>query len=160
MGMIWAQAFPFVALQFFEEGDTISKDTITLFLIGSFSAWFLLNIAFFCIIDISYLGTFFRTQTAPQYTCEWYLTNVEDSKRWDAVFENRLSYSKSIHGDIKVWVAANIDRWKEDRPAWFNIELIPDEFLTEAVIEEGGKNRRRSVNMRIMGGSDKVYIAQ
>ena len=59
MSMVWAQAFPFVALQFYEEGDTISKDTITAILIGSFSAWLLLNIAFFCTINLNYLGTFF-----------------------------------------------------------------------------------------------------
>jgi len=38
ISMIWAQAFPSVALQFYEESDTIAKGTITLFLIGSFSS--------------------------------------------------------------------------------------------------------------------------
>ena len=48
MSIVWAQAFPFIALQFYEESDTISKDAITLGLVGSFSVWLLLNIAFFC----------------------------------------------------------------------------------------------------------------
>jgi len=33
INMVWAQAFPFVALQFFEDGDTERKGTITLFLV-------------------------------------------------------------------------------------------------------------------------------
>jgi len=37
ISMVWAQAFPFVALQFYEEGDTISKDAITAIIVGSFS---------------------------------------------------------------------------------------------------------------------------
>jgi len=51
-------------LLFYEENDTIAKDAITLILIGSFSAWLLLNVAFFCTIDLGYLGTFFGTKTA------------------------------------------------------------------------------------------------
>jgi len=55
-----------------------------------------------------------------------------------------------------VWVAANIDRWKDDNPVWLSIDIIDDEFLPEAVIEaEGGKyHRRSSVTMQIMGGLD------
>ena len=78
MSMVWAQAFPFVALQFFEESDTISKDAIALILVGSFSSWLLLNIAFFCTINLNYLGTFFGTKTAPQYTCEYFQTCKKD----------------------------------------------------------------------------------
>jgi len=58
--MVWAQAFPFVALQLYEGDD---KDSITIFLIGSFSLWLALNVAFFCTIDLNYLNTFFGTFT-------------------------------------------------------------------------------------------------
>jgi len=162
LSMVWAQAFPFVALQFVEESDMTTKDAITLFLIGSFSVWLILNVAFFYIIDISYLGTFFGTQTAPQYTCEYFATSTQDYQWWAAVFSNWLSYTKSIHDDVKVWLAANIDRWKDEKPDWFNIELISDEFLPAAVIEaEGGKYRRQSSGFmrEIIGGSDKVHPA-
>ena len=67
--MVWAQAFPFVALQFYEDSDT-KKVALTIFLVGSFASWLLLNIAFFSTINLNYLGTFFGTKTAPQYTCE------------------------------------------------------------------------------------------
>jgi len=150
--MIWAQAFPFVALQFFEEGSTISKGTITLILIGSFSSWLLLNVAFFCTIDLSYLGTFFGTKTAPQYTCEYFSTSKEDFQKWDAVFENQLSYTTSIHNDVRTWVSDNIVRWQQERPQFFKIEMIPDDLLPRSIFEaEGGVNRRRSSVREIVG---------
>ena len=66
-------------------------------------------------------------------------------------FGKRISYTKSIHGEIKEWVAANIDRWREENPEWFDIQLIPDEFLPpRVIIAEGGTSRKRrsSVSMR------------
>jgi len=147
-------------LQFYDDEGVASKEMLSKVLAGCLGSWLLLNIAFFCIFDMSFLGTFFGKQTAPQYTCEYFLTSTEDYQRWDAVFENRISYTKSIHCDVKVWVAANIRRWQLEKPDFFNIELISDEFLPAAVIEaEGGKNRRRStgVTMQIMGGAVKVH---
>jgi len=153
MLMVWAQVFPFVALQF-HEGDETAKKTLTTFLVSCFSLWLILNIIFFCTIDLSYLGTFFGTKTGPQYTCELFKTSEEDSQRFDAVFDTRIDYSKSIHREVRQWVASNITRWKEDKPDWFNIEMIPDAFLPTAVVEaEGGKNRKRSsVSIREMIG--------
>ena len=50
-----------------------------------------------------------------------------------------------MHEQVKDWVTANIDRWKEDKPDWFKIEMIPDDLLPEIVLEaEGGHNRKRS----------------
>jgi len=153
MSMIWAQAFPFVALQYF---DGEMKDIMSGFLAVSFSAWLVLNIIFFCTIDLSYLNTFFGTKTAPQYTCELYLTSKDDFQKFDAVFTNRIDYTKSIHEEVKLWVAANIDKWKREKPDWFNTEIIPDEFLPKHVFEEegGAKRRRRrsSVSLREMVG--------
>jgi len=46
-----------------------------------------------------------------------------------------------------------------DNPDWFKIELIPDEFLPQAVLEaEGGTNRKRrrsSVSLREMVGLEE-----
>jgi len=143
--MVWAQAFPFIALQFFEEGDTKTKDAITLFLIGSFSSWLLLNIVFFSTTDLSYLKTFFGTKTAPQYTCERFVdAEGDDGKKWSAAFENIMSYKKTIKTTVKAWVENNIARWQREKPEWFKIEMIPDDFLQENVLQlEGGTARRR-----------------
>ena len=59
-------------------------------------------------------------------------------------FETRMSFTNAIHdSDVKSWVADNIDRWKEEAPSWFKIEMIPDDFLPRSVLEaEGGAARR------------------
>ena len=51
--MVWVQVLPFVALYLFEGED---KETFAMILVGSFTLWLLLNIAFFCTIDLAYLG--------------------------------------------------------------------------------------------------------
>ncbi len=141
--MIWAQVFPFVALQFFE-GEL--KTEIETGLIVSFTIWLSLNIAFFGTIDLAYLHTFFGAMTAPQYTVQCFKEAKNDAMRWDAVFARRISYTKPIHPEIKEWVKGNIERWRSEKPSWFQVDLIPDEFLPVDVFEaEGGARRRRSV---------------
>ena len=155
LSMLWAQAFPFVALQFYDVDEEM-KSRITIFLGGSFGLWVALNVMFFCTVDLSYVHTFFGTMTGPQYSCKMFLETEEDSLKWDAVFTNRIQYTESIHGEVKEWVKANIDTWKSDNPEWFVIEKIPDDFLPKEMFEaEGGAKRRRSsLSLReIIGGT-------
>jgi len=141
--MIWAQVFPFVALQFFE-GEL--KSEIETGLMVSFTVWLLLNIVFLGTIDLAYLPTFFGTMTGSQYTIQLYKDAKDDAMRWDAVFTRRISYTKPIHRDIKDWVKENIERWRSEKPSWFKVDLIPNDFLPVDVFEaEGGAKRRRSV---------------
>jgi len=153
LSMMWSQVFPFVALTIYDEdgtndpednGDALGEG-IAFALICSFVIWSLLNVYFFCTIDLSYIGTFFGTKTAPQYTCELFLTGKDDFSKFRAVFKNRISYTKKVHVEVKKWVAENIKQWIEERPDWFKIERIPDEYLPKDVLEaEGGARRRRS----------------
>ena len=151
ISILWAQAFPFVALQYF---DGEMKDIMTGVLAVSFMAWMVLNIIFFCTIHLSYLNTFFGTKTGPQYTCELYLTSKDDSQKFDAIFGTRIQYTKTIHEQVKEWVAKNIHQWRRDQPDWFKIEMIPDEYLPKEIFEaEGGAKRRRSsVSLREIVG--------
>ena len=177
VSMLWAQAMPFVALYLYKEIDHdhvqdalgISNTTSTLpasddtkldktallhFLSCSITLWLVLNVAFFCTIDLSYAGTFFDLMTASQCAVSCYLASNEDSQKFWWVFGSRLSYSKPIHDDMKEWVKNNIDRWRAEKAAWFSIDWIPDDFLpAEVVVLEGGANRRRSsVSLRELAG--------
>jgi len=90
-------------------------------------------------------------------------TSVEESAKFRAAFGNRLSFTKILHEQVKVWVAANIDRWKVDKPDWFKIEKIPDELLPEIVLEaEGGHHRKRSTASirKMIGGIGSAVDAQ
>jgi len=141
--MVWAQIFPFVALQYFE-GELKSK--IETGLIMSFTVWLLLNIAFFGTIDLAYLHTFFGTMTGPQYAIQCFKDAKNDAMRWNAVFTHRISFTKPIHPEIKKWVKENIERWRSENLSWFQVDLIPDDFLPIGVFEaEGGARRKRSV---------------
>ena len=118
-----------MALQFYD-GDSIDDDNnndatkqdITRFLTGSAMLWMVLNIVFFCSVDLSYLPTFFSRKTAPQYTSELFL-NSKDSSKFQAAFNTRLQYTNSVHGEVKEWVGANITRWKEENEEWFRTSL-------------------------------------
>ena len=147
LSMLWAQIFPFVALLFF---DGEKSAGVAKFLLISAVLWLLLNIVFFCMIDLSYVNTFFDTKMAPQYTVELYRTSEEEYNKFDAAFSNRSSYTKDIHGEVADWVRRNISRWRADKPEWFKIEMIPDDLLPDNVLEEeGGTRRRRSSNFGI-----------
>jgi len=149
LSMLWAQVFPFIALYLVNENESSlggkTMEEVSLVLIGIFILWLVLTITFFCTIDISYIGTFFGTMAGPQYTVELFERGNTDRAKYDAVFKSRLQYTEKIHDQVKKWVAQNVDVWRRDEPEWFNIELIPDEFLPMEIFEEeGGARRRRS----------------
>ena len=148
LSVIWSQVFPFVALQLYSLGDDdrgSMMDWMTLFLTVSLMLWLVLNVIFFRTIDLGYLNTFFGTKTAPQHTCELFLTSKDDDQKFAAVFTTRIEYTKTIHEEMKEWVAENIHQWRMDQPDWFRVEMIPDEFLPKDVFKaEGGIQRMRS----------------
>ena len=90
------------------------------------------------------------------------MTSKEDSQKFDAVFSNRIDYTKSIHEDVKEWVRENVNQWNRERPGWFNIEIIPDDFLPKEVFEaEGGAKRRRSsVSLREIAGLREASVGR
>jgi len=46
-----------------------------------------------------------------------------------------------MKAEVKEWVSNNKEQWKNDKPDWFVIEKIPDEYLPKEVFEaEGGAN--------------------
>ena len=148
--MVWAQIFPFVALEFFFEGE--KKEELRAFLITSCVSWFVLNVVFFATINSSHIHTFFSTKTAPQYISELFTAEgTGDKEKFKIAFRTRKSYTKSIHDKIKLWVATKIEDWTRDKPDWFHVEAIPDEFLPAAVVtaEGGAKRRRSSVSIRV-----------
>ena len=131
-------------------GGELEKSTIAIVLTCIFGLWLLTSVAFFSTIDLSYFHTFFGMTTASQCCITSFQESTTDSQKFWWVFGSRMSYTEPIHGEIKVWVSANVDRWREENPEWFDIELIPDEFLPpRVVIAEGGAGRRRSFSVSL-----------
>jgi len=139
--MIWAQIFPFVALQLYE-GDM--KETITAALSASFTLWICLNVVFFCTIDLSYVSTFFVTKTASEYTVDLFLMSEEDSQKFDAVFTVRRQYTRVVHKEVKEWVMNNVQKWREEESGdWFRIELIPEDLLPREMRENNDTIKKK-----------------
>ena len=44
---------------------------------------------------------------------------------------------------MKAWTVENWARWKEEKPAWFKVEQVPDRFVPVAELEQLGYNRQR-----------------
>ena len=145
VSMLWAQVMPFVSLSLLE-GDNGVKDTkeiVTIFLACSFCLWCTTSAVFFCTISRSYAHTFYDTKTGPQYVRDNFLKGTEDRQKFHAIFKNRLSYTKPIHNEVKEWVDANVDSWEVEKPHWYKVSMVPDDFLPSRVLEaEGGTKRR------------------
>ena len=151
---------PFVTL-WLTTSDSINMEINILytFFTCSFALWLLMNSVFFYTIDSSFLNTFFGSMTGPQFTCRRFRDTLgDDHGRFVAVFGTRLSYTKSIHGEVKTWVEENVDIWTQGNVKWFQADKVPDEFLPpRVVVAEGGASRRRrsSVSFKeLVGGGE------
>ena len=113
--MVWAQAFPFVALYFVDD-DTFNgrKSKMAVFLICSFGTWLFLLACTIYYTDPKYRSTFYGTKTGSSYTCELYQVGDSDLLKFDAAFTNRHSFTKPLHGKIHEWVIENIHRWIDE----------------------------------------------
>jgi len=106
MSMLWAQVFPFVALHLYNNSDGLADSTndhddlgekVQLLLICSFVVWLMLNVAFFCTIDLSYIFTFFSIETGP--TCvvrRFEEEGAKDFQKFDVIFDTNLNYSEEL----------------------------------------------------------------
>ena len=147
---LWTQIYPFLALALLRretEGQMTdsTQKIIEIFLLSSTFAWVLLNVEFFRTIDPRYFKTFYSTQTPKQFVVDSFLRSENDFQKFELAFGNPIFFSAPIHLEIKQWVNENIQQWQEEAPAWFKVDLIPDEFLPLDLFEaEGGANRRRS----------------
>jgi len=147
--MIWAQIMPsFVALEWYE-GE--NKEQLQILLLVSFGTWLMLNGLFFASIERNFWRTFFTRKTAPKYTVELFRTSENDFSKFDAAFDNRLSYIAECEEEVREWLRENIDRFQLEQPEWWKIEMVPDEFLPPEVIEaEGGARRRRRSSLELV----------
>jgi len=167
ISMIWAQVFPFVALRIYRESDEyvnnaenlIEPGRIMQFLVCSLLIWTVLVVFLLLSINPTHIRTFVTLETSASLTRLQFLTSRLDSVKFGAAFGNRMEYKRGIEDDIRSWVSENIDVWRRARPDWFEVEMIPDEYLPVEVLEmEGGKGRRRStVSLgRLLGGGGKI----
>ncbi|GMI19044.1 hypothetical protein TeGR_g4044 [Tetraparma gracilis] len=72
----------------------------------------------------------------------FYKGKDEESKFW--IFNrNLLLWENDIGEEVKLWVGENWARWKEEKPVWFKVEMVPDQFIPAVELEQLGHNRKR-----------------
>jgi len=53
-------------------------------------------------------------------------------------FCRRAPLGSHIGEEVKAWTAENWARWKEEKPAWFKVERVPDRFVPAAELAQLG----------------------
>ena len=128
LSMIWAQVFPFVALQF---STSEKKELLATMLQVSFGLWLTLNILFFASINREFVRTFFTRTTGPEYTAKLFREAPSDALRFDAAFTNRRSYINGLEEEVRAWLRENFGRFQLEQPEWWEIDKVGGEFLPE-----------------------------
>ncbi|GMI24568.1 hypothetical protein TeGR_g5832 [Tetraparma gracilis] len=69
---------------------------------------------------------------------------IESDEGKFGLFDVNLLLWESENGeDMKAWTAENWARWKAEKPAWFVVEKVPDQFIPAAELAQLGHNRKR-----------------
>jgi hypothetical protein len=110
--------------------------------------WLIFFVWLVMTIDEKYLPTFFQTKTAREYTINVF-RNADTDEKKALIFKRQFHVWRSIEGEVRTWVHANLGRWEKEKPEWYTkklIQKIPEEVLTKeemAVLVSGGKRVRR-----------------
>ena len=158
--MIWAQIMPFVALGWYEGGN---KEQLETLLLVSFGVWLVLNGLFFWSIEKNFLGTFFGSKTAPQYTVDLFRDSEDAFSKFDAAFDNRRSYIAECEDEVKEWMEANYELLVGEE--WFIVEKVPDDFLPKRILGElnelaifEGKSGREKMEATTLSSMKEIII--
>jgi hypothetical protein len=124
--------------------------------IGASSVWyglagvecvFLASFSMFMLsMRSNYRQTFYSTTTAVDYCCRCFRVSTNDAATAAVLFYHP-TYYRPIQHELKEWIAANWDKWNEEKPDWFDlrfVEAIPLEFIP--TVE--GKNERDNAAAR------------
>ena len=154
LSLLWSQGFPFVALVMFSGTRAVEKNYLHV-LLALASSYAILAVAFFSLINKNYLRTFFDSTIASSFTAQRYRDAKTDRHKF-SVFGVTDKYRKELEEEIKEWVSENITRWSFESEPWYDVTMIEDRFLPEAVYNAvGGARRKRSTVTSLMMKQDE-----
>jgi len=103
-------------------------------LVGSLSgAWVVVFGVFLLLKKKEYRRTFSSTRLGKQWTMDFFLKGTEDAVKKATMSHNKAQW-RAIREDVKEWVQANWWRWKEEKPAWFDLawqSKVPKDWITD-----------------------------
>jgi len=125
-------------------------------LVGSLSgAWLVVFGVFLLLMKKEYRLTFFTTKTGKQQVMDRFSADDEAVKA--AVLKKNKKMWRAIREDVQEWVQANWWRWKEEKPAWFDLawqSKVPKEWITD--VEERVRLDKVRENGRRRSSVDKI----
>jgi hypothetical protein len=74
---------------------------------------------------------------------DYFYKGKDEETKFSIYTNNLLLWESDIGEEVKAWTAENWARWKEEKPAWFKPEGVPDRFVPAAELEQLGHNRKR-----------------
>jgi hypothetical protein len=90
-----------------------------------------------------YRCTIWSWTTGRQCVHDYFLKGQGDEGKFEIFGCNLLLWESDIGEEVKAWTAENWVRWKEEKPAWFKPEQVPDHFIPVGELQELGSNRKR-----------------
>jgi hypothetical protein len=90
-----------------------------------------------------YRHTLWSWTSGRQYAQDYFLGGQSDESKFLVFKMNLLLWESDIGEEVKAWTAENWERWKEEKPAWFKPERVPDRFIPVGELEQLGHNRKR-----------------
>ena len=90
-----------------------------------------------------YRHTLWSWTTGRQLIQDYFLKGVTDEGKFLVFTCNVLLWESDIGAEVKAWVGGNWVRWKEEKPAWFKVEMVPDRFIPVGELQQLGLNRKR-----------------
>jgi hypothetical protein len=112
---------------------------------GALAAGWLITWIYFVfrIAVPKYRHTIWSGTSGRQCAQDYFLKGDSDEGKFDIFRRNLLLWENEIGGEVKAWTAENWARWKDEKPEWFKVERVPDQFIPAAELEQLGFNRKR-----------------
>jgi hypothetical protein len=112
---------------------------------GAVTAAWALAVTFFAtrIAVPKHRRTLWSSTSGRQWVQDIFLKRETDKGKFGIFTNNLLLWESDIGEEVKAWAAENWARWREEKPAWFKPELVPDQFIPAAELQQLGFNRKR-----------------
>jgi hypothetical protein len=127
-----------------DEVDKIEARVLWAGAAGLAMAWLLTFTYFVYGVAVpKYRHTLWSRTSGRQCVHDNFLKGEGDEGKFDIFRRNLLLWESEIGDQVKAWTAENWARWKEEKPAWFKPERVPDQFVPADELEQLGHNRKR-----------------
>jgi hypothetical protein len=90
-----------------------------------------------------YRHTLWSWTSGRQCTQDYFLKGKDEEEKFGIFSTNLLLWESDIGEEVRAWTAERWGGWKEEKPAWFKVELVPDRFIPAGELEQLGHNRER-----------------